>query len=246
MTGRKFDPNPGAILPGFSGLGAAVPSPTVLPGMAGGIPAQIRIRRPDEGSVVRHASSLNGKPIGIVPDFISEAERAALCDYARRPDAPWETYLPKKDVWHGRLINPRSMSPKILKLMAKIRQRIAEHIRSHYEITDPVYADTLQLVRWRPGDNQSPHADCMEPDGRPNGTPWRAFASIIYLNDEYEGGGIHFPERGLKPEIKPRMLAYFPSTNQYMHGVEPITSGLRYTFSCFYTFDKHRHDGHPV
>lgn len=138
------------------------------------------------------------------------------------------------------------MPPKVLKLMGKIRKRAAKAIKADYGITAPVYADTMQLVRWRPGDDQAPHADCEEPDGRPNQSPWRAFASIIYLNDEFEGGEIHFPKLGLKPPIKPGMLAYFPSTRDYLHGVTKITSGMRYTHSCFYTFDQTRHDGHPV
>lgn len=251
MTGRKFEPGQGGGLPGLGGFGGSIPRPTVLPGVSLGFSAQQTYQpraaaQSKPAEPYRHARTLNGKPIGLVPDFITEQERKTLLAFASAPDAPWETYLPKTDVWHGRMINPRSMPPRILSVMEKIRKRTASHIKNHYEITDPVYADTLQLVRWRPGDNQSAHADCEEPDGRPNSTPWRAFASIIYLNDEYEGGGIYFPERGLKPEIKPRTLAYFPSTNNYKHGVEAITSGLRYTFSCFYTFDESRHDGHPV
>ncbi|WP_171033057.1 2OG-Fe(II) oxygenase [Qipengyuania marisflavi] len=194
----------------------------------------------------RHARSLVGKPIGLVPDFITEAERKQLLKFASAPNAPWELYLPKTDVWRGRMINPRSMPPKMLTLMERIRTRTASHIKADYGITDPIYADTLQLVRWRPGDDQAAHADCEEPDGRPNQTPWRAFASIIYLNDEYEGGAIHFPKLGLRPELKPGLLAYFPSTADYLHGVEKITAGARYTFSCFYTFDPRRHDGHAV
>lgn len=245
MAGRRFEPKSSFGLPG---LGGSVPRPTVLPSMAGNRagPITLQSASPKSSEAVRHARTLNGKPIGLVPEFITEKERAALCDYASAADAPWETYLPESDVWHDRIINPRSMSPRILKLMERIRRRTVGHITSNYAIADPVYADTLQLVRWRPGDNQAAHADCEEPDGRPNGTPWRAFASIIYLNDQYEGGGIHFPDRQFKPEIKPRMLAYFPSTNNYRHGVEAITSGLRYTFSCFYTFDERRHDGHAV
>ncbi|MBV7259644.1 2OG-Fe(II) oxygenase [Erythrobacter crassostreae] len=237
MTGRNFDPD------------AVRARPTVLPGMASTFAGQVAsppVISSKSATEVRHARSLNGKPIGLIPDFITEQERAALYKYASADDAPWETCLPKGDVWHGRLINPGSVSPKILKMMENIRKRTVAHIKAEYEITDPVYADTLQLVRWRPGDNQAPHADCEEPDGQPNATPWRAFASIIYLNDGYEGGGIHFPDRKLKPEIKPRTLAYFPSTNKYRHGVEAITSGLRYTMSCFYTFDARRHDGHLV
>lgn len=195
---------------------------------------------------MRWARDLNGKPIGVKENFITEAERKQLLHYASSPNAAWETYLPPTDVWYGRMINPRSMPPKVLKLMAKIRKRAAAEIKKHYEISDPVYADTLQLVRWRPGDSQAPHADCEEPDGRPNAFPWRAFASIIYLNDDFEGGEIHFPKLFLQPEIKPGMLAYFPSTANYLHGVKPITKGMRYTHSCFYTFDQQQHDGIKV
>ena len=192
------------------------------------------------------AHSLVGKPIGLREGFLTEAERKKLLTYVQSPTASWETYLPPDDVWYARMINPRGMPPKILQLMGRIRRRVVATIRADYGIEDPVYADTLQLVRWRPGDDQAPHADCEEPDGRPNPFPWRAFASIIYLNEEFEGGEIHFPKLGLQPPIKAGMLAYFPSTNHYLHGVKKITAGTRYTFSCFYTFDKARHDGGPV
>ena len=220
-------------------------NPMGLGGGMGGLPgfASVQAVRKED---FRHARTLDGKPVGLEYDFLTEAERKQLLHFASAKDAPWETYLPESDVWHGRMINPRSMSPKVLKLMEKIRRRTAKHIAKTYGITDPVYADTLQLVRWRPGDEQAAHADCEQPDGSPNQFPWRAFASIIYLNDDYEGGQIHFPTLGLRPELKPRLLAFFPSTAKYLHGVEPITSGVRYTFSCFYTFDKRRHDGLSV
>jgi len=226
-----------------------LPQPTVLPGMsskAGVVIASNGDGRGEATSEIRHARSLNGQPIGVLPDFITEKERERLCKFVSKPDAPWETYLPESDIWHGRMINPRSMPAPIMRLVREIRKRTVAQIRQHYAIDDEIYGDTLQLVRWRPGDSQRAHADCEEPDGRPNATPWRAFASIIYLNDSYEGGGLFFPQRDWKPEIKPRMLAYFPSTNRYLHGVEPISSGVRYTLSCFYTFDPSRHDGHPV
>lgn len=193
-----------------------------------------------------NARSLVGQPIGLRENFLTEQERKQLLFYASSPNAAWETYLPTSDVWHGRFINPRSMPPKVLELMGKIRRRAVRTIIADYGITEPVFADTLQLIRWRPGDSQTPHADCEEPDGRPNLYPWRAFASIIYLNDDFEGGQIYFPNHVLEPKIKPGMLAYFPSTADYLHGVKPITAGLRYTHSCFYTFDPSRHDGNPV
>ncbi|GAA3794066.1 hypothetical protein GCM10022600_14220 [Qipengyuania pelagi] len=226
--------------PNGPGAGAQLPiGGATMPGLGARPPMPV-------AQTFRHARTLDGNDVGLAYDFLSEGERKQLLHFARSPDAPWETYLPKSDVWHGRMINPRSMPPKILKLMEKIRRRTARHIAADYGITDPIYADTLQLVRWRVGDDQAAHADCEEPDGSPNQFPWRAFASIIYLNDEYEGGAIHFPKLGLRPELKPGLLAYFPSTANYLHGVEKITAGERFTFSCFYTFDKRRHDGLSV
>jgi hypothetical protein len=195
---------------------------------------------------VRHARTLVGQPIGIVPDFITSEERAMLLAHVMSPAAAWETGLPKADVWHGRLINPQAMPTSIAAIMGTIRRRVAAHIIGHYGITDPVYADTMQLVRWLPGHDQRPHADCEEPDGRPNAFPWRAFASIIYLNDAFEGGQIYFPKLALEPAIRPGTLAYFPSTRDYLHGVREVTSGVRYTICSFYTFDPRRHDGHPI
>ena len=207
------------------------------------LPPKVQTRH---GAVVRTARSLTGKPIGLAEDFITEAERKQLLFHVQSPQAKWNDRLPPSDVWFGRMIDPVDMPPKVLKLMARIRRRAARHIAAHYEIAEPLYADTLQLVRWRPGDSQAAHADCEQPDGRPNQFPWRACASIIYLNDEFEGGRIHFPKLGLEPPIKPRMLAFFPSTADYLHGVSEVTKGMRYTQSCFYTFDPAHHDGHRL
>ena len=211
-----------------------------MPGLPGAAPQQ-SAHDQREG-----ARSLVGKPVRVVEDFLTDHERRKLLRYAKNPKAPWENYLPEGDVWRGRMINPRSMNSNTLALMENIRARVAAHIKADYGIERPVYADTLQLIRWRVGDNQEPHADCEEPDRRPNEMPWRAFASIIYLNDDFEGGEIYWPELGLQPPIKPGMLAYFPSTADYLHGVRAVTKGKRYTFSCFYTFDARHHDGYAV
>lgn len=195
---------------------------------------------------VRQAASLNGKPVRVVEDFLSPDEREALLDFARRPDAPWALDGDPGDTWYGRMIHPFSMPADILSLMERIRTRAARHIKADYGIEERVFSDTLQLVRWRPGDMQHPHADCEHLDGRPHPFPWRAFASIIYLNDEYEGGQIHFPGLGLRPHTPPGAIAYFPSTREYVHGVEAVTAGTRYTLASFYTFDERQADPYAV
>ena len=107
----------------------------------------------------------------------------------------------------------------------------------------PLYSDTAQLVRWHEGQELTPHADNIEPDGRPNATPHRSFSSLIYLNDDYEGGETYFPGHGVRLKPEAGALVVFGAGPQYVHGVSRVTRGLRYTYAGWFTFDKDREDG---
>jgi hypothetical protein len=244
MTGKRFSINqfmasrPTVTIGEFGAVPAVIGSFSLA-----GMPADEPVPEP---APVRQAASLNGKPVRVVEDFLSPDECETLLAFARQPDAPWALDGNPGDTWYARKIHPFSLPPPILTLMERIRVRAARHIKADYAIADRVFADTLQLVRWRPGDSQLPHADCENFDGRPHPFPWRAFASIIYLNDEYEGGQLFFPGLGLRPHTPPGTLAYFPSTRDYVHGVEEVTAGTRYTLACFYTFDERRDDAYAV
>ena len=52
---------------------------------------------------------------------------------------------------------------------------------------------------------------------------------VFYLNDEFEGGDFIFPEHNIRVRPKPGMLVTFPSSHDYLHGVEPVTRGKRYS-----------------
>ena len=98
-----------------------------------------------------------------------------------------------------------------------------------------LYTDTYNLAKWRVGDLQHPHADAEEPDGRPHPFPWREYGCMLYLNDSFEGGEIYFPNQGIELKPEPGMLAFFPGTLEYLHGVREVTEGTRYTLASFWT-----------
>jgi predicted 2-oxoglutarate/Fe(II)-dependent dioxygenase YbiX len=130
--------------------------------------------------------------------------------------------------------------------LVAIRKRVRTEIARAYQLTQPLYSDTLQIVRWPEGFEQQPHADSENPGGVPHPYAWRAFASLIYLNDDFEGGQIYFPNQGLAPTIKPGMLVFFPGTLEFLHGVRMITRGDRYTVASFWSFDRARQDSMPI
>ncbi len=63
---------------------------------------------------------------------------------------------------------------------------------------------------------------------------WRQIAErdvsfLFYLNSEFGGGELEFPELGLTIKPKKGMMIVFPSYKEYVHKVHPVTWGHRYT-----------------
>jgi predicted 2-oxoglutarate/Fe(II)-dependent dioxygenase YbiX len=101
-----------------------------------------------------------------------------------------------------------------------------------------LYSEYPQIVRWREGDEMTPHADNMEQDGTENSSPWRAFGGVLYLNSDFCGGKIYYPNLGIEVTPKPGMIVLHPAGIKYTHGVSKITKGKRYTVSTFFTYEK--------
>lgn len=196
--------------------------------------------------------------ISVNENFINEFELEFLADYARRLSAEdkWDKSDPHP-AWHNRYVHAVNLQNgqigfgtdedlDVYNLLLDIRKRIKYHIVELRELDVPLFADTLQLVRWLPGNEQHPHADSENPDGSPHPYPWRSHASILYLNEDYEGGSIYFPQHDLDLRPKPGTMVTFPGTSEYMHGVNKITAGERYSIASFWTLDPAKSDGLPI
>jgi Rps23 Pro-64 3,4-dihydroxylase Tpa1-like proline 4-hydroxylase len=64
---------------------------------------------------------------------------------------------------------------------------------------------------------------------------FEVISTVMYLNDEYTGGELSFPEVGDGYAYTPEKyeLVYFPTP--FLHGVNPVTSGKRYIITISYT-----------
>jgi len=125
-------------------------------------------------------------------------------------------------------INP-FMHQMIDKYIDKMKLAIEEKFKVTLHKRPPV------LVRWLPGNEQSPHSDKQLNDGSPNPFPTYDLNSIIYWNDDFEGGQFYYPEYDIELEIEPGMAVAHPGDIHYLHGVKPIVSGTRWTTPSFYT-----------
>jgi len=64
------------------------------------------------------------------------------------------------------------------------------------------------------------------------------YSSIFYINDDYEGGEICFPDYNL--EIKPEAgsVVFFPSNSKYIHAVKKVIKGDRYAVPSLWYSEK--------
>ena len=87
-------------------------------------------------------------------------------------------------------------------IMGDFQKRATAMLGEFYALTRPLWTDTVQLNVWEQGSCLPPHTDNSNPDGTRHSTPWRDFSSIVYLNDDYEGGELYFTaqDRVLKPK----------------------------------------------
>jgi hypothetical protein len=66
---------------------------------------------------------------------------------------------------------------------------------------------------------------------------WSGHVSIIiYLNDNYEGGVLYFPDQNVEIKPEPGMLVIFPGNLHFLHGVTPTLNNPRYTVSLWTRF----------
>lgn len=59
-------------------------------------------------------------------------------------------------------------------------------------------------------------------------------AIVIYINDNYEGGELFFPNHNIEIKPKAGTMITFPGTEQYEHGTKMVTGGSdRFVIACF-------------
>jgi len=194
----------------------------------------------------------------VVHEFISPEEIKIILEY--------EKYLDEKGLWYegnsigdpfnqwaNRVLGVSTLSQQgrgfgtardleVLTLLTEIKVRIKKKIMEAYKL-DKVYADSLNFIKWPHGYVQPAHSDYENYGLEPHIYNWRQVGCVLYLNDDFDGGDIHFPQHGVSIPIKPGMLAFFPGDVHHSHGVNRVLNGSRYTVSSFWTEYAHHSDG---
>ena len=96
------------------------------------------------------------------------------------------------------------------------------HYMHRYGIIDSCYNNSpYQIIKYNPGDEYPKHYDGPTKTGR-------HISVILYLNDDYAGGELHFPLHDITIKPKKGQMIMFPSNYAYQHCALPVQSGTKY------------------
>lgn len=173
-----------------------------------------------------------------IPDFIDAYETSILYYAAvalsgsRKGAGIWDNRITFYD-------QIAAYSPLVAGVMRDTQRRVMAEIKSTYGAGE-IYTDTAHFARWPVGVSMPPHRDNSHADGSQHDVPWREYASVIYLNDGFEGGEFRFTESGLTIKPQAGLLVAFPA--DYLHEVFPCEGCERITMPAFYTSDFDKRD----
>ena len=109
-----------------------------------------------------------------------------------------------------------------------------------YLSTLELFVESLFVACLLPGDSHVAHADNERREhGRwvPNHTPQRDYTGLAYLNDDFTGGELVFPDLDIVIVPKPGLLVGFPSNHKFVHAVPKVLSGKRYSLPVWFTLN---------
>lgn len=124
------------------------------------------------------------------------------------------------DLWIGTTV--QDLTKDSLSLMKEVCERFMlffDNALSHTEITN--------IRRIKEGEHMPSHTDTGYEENKGN----RVFGIVIYLNDDFTGGELNYPN--INMNIKPKIGSLVIHKADILHKVLPVISGNRYCLTSF-------------
>jgi hypothetical protein len=161
-----------------------------------------------------------------VENFASEEECKFMTLFAESiPENIWFTGTKNQDYswWDGKVISsPKSLPDKSIPIFDDIEERVRTLFVNYLEITG------LNLNRYMVDDFLNYHTD----EWRDEEESFIRYGIIIYWNDDYEGGELHYKD--LDVSYKPKAGSLVFHDGNILHGTMPVKSNsIRYSSTMF-------------
>ena len=187
----------------------------------------------------------------IQPNVISERGLKEIMDYVKNTPGEdlsvfdsqetnktgqisWQVDKKTRDT---QIIDVEPIFPLIRELMS---HAVKNFVNPFYEV-EVDSSEVPQILSYEIGGHYKPHIDAEGMWNAPDGEMiWkkstdRDLSFVFFLNDEFDGGDLIFPDLNVRVRPKPGMMVAFPSNHHFLHGVEPVSKGHRYSIVTWAT-----------
>lgn len=186
--------------------------------------------------IVGNKLGIKTNKIAKISEFLTNQEIYKLETYLSNPNHKWgETSFHNShgislSINESTLVEVDLPNDFFLTLTNKLKAAV-EDVFGHRILESKCHAQ-----KWEVGGFAEPHSDNSDHEGNISEYGDMKYVSILYINSDYSGGEVYFPEHSI--EIKPAQndLLIFPGGFENIHGVKEITQGIRYTIMAFWDF----------
>ena len=129
-------------------------------------------------------------------------------------------------------------------IFSQIKTGIIEGIASVHDKDPSIISEIgYHTQKWEPGAYARIHSDNTDAEGNSGAFTRSRYAAFLYLNRDFEGGTLRFPNQDITITPETGMLAVFDGGFNNMHEVSLMISGVRYTIGSFW--DNREEDAYP-
>jgi hypothetical protein len=166
--------------------------------------------------------------IKYVKGFMNPEEAKLVTDYAKNHQELFSNYGNHEQEFTVHTYHEiKELDPAILDVIQNVAFRVYDFVLNNYNSKfENFINEKTHIAKFVEGRGMHEHFDASRPQD---------IATLVYLNNEYQGGDIYFPkyEMSFKPE--PGDLLCFPDNANFVHGVRPIVKGTRFTLPRWFT-----------
>ncbi len=162
----------------------------------------------------------------IIENFVDEKDAENLINYFN--DNQHLCYDAEEEHKHRNLHSSAIKDIKIKNLLSYYAYKNIIFIDHIYKTKTKLWGE-MRLCRWRPGESMGIHID-RNIKTRNNNVD---FSSLVYLNDNYEGGELVFKDKELK---MPKLSCIVFESHLHPHAVKQVLKNNRYTIPSWYQY----------
>lgn len=167
--------------------------------------------------------------IKVIKNFISKEDISKCIDILSKNDL-----IPFKDNPLAKVVPSNDELNIILKKYSDLAN---DAHQQEYGFVKPLYTVECFLTKWVEGTFANLHTDSHI------GYEHIQFSTVIYLNDNFEGGEISFPNQDFIYKPSAGDVVIFPGGGtEHSHEVYKVLSGERYTIAMWHTDKENKKD----